>query len=42
MTGVGLYDPTEVLNRDQIVLFNREGFAKVGFYVLSFLVYLYK
>ena len=42
MSGVGLYDPTEVMNRAQLTLFFREGFVKVGFYVLLFLVYLYK
>ena len=41
MSGVGLYDPTEVMNQAQTVLYTREGFIKVGFYVLSFLVYLY-
>lgn len=41
MTGVGLYDPTEVMNRAQLTLFFREGFVKVGFYVVLFLVYLY-
>lgn len=42
MTGPGLYDPTEVMNRSQLNLHTREGFMKVGFYVVSFLVYLYK
>lgn len=41
MTGPGLYDPTEVMNRSQLNLHTREGFMKVGFYVVSFLVYLY-
>ena len=42
MSGPGLYDPTEVMNRAQMSLYTKEGFIKVGFYVLSFLVYLYK
>ena len=42
MSGPGLYDPTEVMNRAQLNLYTREGFVKVGFYVVSFLVYLYK
>lgn len=42
MSGPGLYDPTEVMNRSQLTLHTREGFVKVGFYVISFLVYLYK
>ena len=42
MSGPGLYDPTEVMNRAQMTLYTREGFIKVGFYVVSFLVYLYK
>lgn len=42
MSGPGLYDPTEVMNRAQLNLYTKEGFIKVGFYVLSFLVYLYK
>ncbi len=42
MSGVGLYDPTEVMNRAQLSLYTREGFVKIGFYVVSFLVYLYK
>ncbi|XP_064403485.1 protein cornichon homolog 1-like [Halichondria panicea] len=41
MSGVGLYDPTEVMNRAQLSLYTREGFVKIGFYVVSFLVYLY-
>lgn len=42
MSGPGLYDPTEVMNRAQLNLYTREGFVKVGYYVVSFLVYLYK
>lgn len=42
MSGPGLYDPTEVMNRANTTFYMREGFVKIGFYVLSFLVYLYK
>ena len=38
----GLYDPTEVMNRANTSLYMKEGFVKIGFYVVSFLVYLYK
>ena len=42
ITGPGLYDPTDVMNRAQMNYYTREGFIKLGFYVVSFLVYLYK
>lgn len=42
ISGPGLYDPTEVMNRAHMTFFTKEGFIKLGFYVLSFLVYLYK
>lgn len=41
-SGYGLYDPTIVMNRDNLIFYNREGFIKLGYYVLSFLIYLYK
>ncbi|XP_019864253.1 PREDICTED: uncharacterized protein LOC100638501 [Amphimedon queenslandica] len=40
-SGYGLYDPTIVMNRDNLIFYNREGFIKLGYYVLSFLIYLY-
>lgn len=42
ISGPGLYDPTDVMNRAQMNYYTREGFVKLGFYVVSFLVYLYK
>lgn len=41
MSGPGLYDATIVMNRAQLSLYTKEGFVKIGFYVLSFLVYLF-
>ena len=41
-SGFGLYDPTVVMNRANLVFYNREGFIKLGYYVVSFLIYLYK
>ena len=42
ISGPGLYDATEVMNRANTSLYMKEGFVKIGFYVVSFLVYLYK
>ncbi len=42
ISGPGLYDATEVMNRANTGFYMKEGFVKIGFYVLSFLVYLYK
>ena len=42
ISGPGLYDATEVMNRANTTFYMREGFVKIGFYVLSFLIYLYK
>lgn len=41
ISGPGLYDATEVMNRANTSFYMKEGFIKIGFYVLSFLVYLY-
>lgn len=41
ISGPGLYDATEVMNRANTAFYMKEGFVKVGFYVVSFLVYLY-
>ena len=42
MSGPGIYDPTIVMNRDETNRYTKEGFIKCGFYVISFLYYLYK
>lgn len=41
MSGIGVYDPTVVMNRTNLTFYSREGFIKLGFYVISFLIYLY-
>lgn len=41
MSGPGIYDPTMVMNRDELSRYTKEGFIKCGFYVLTFLFYLY-
>jgi hypothetical protein len=41
MSGVGIYDPTSIMNADVLNSCQREGWAKLGFYLLSFFYYLY-
>ncbi|CAG2176885.1 unnamed protein product [Oppiella nova] len=41
MSGPGLYDPTTIMNADQLSRAMREGWIKLGFYLLSFFYYLY-
>jgi len=41
MSSPGLYDPTSIMNADQLSRATREGWAKLGFYLLSFFYYLY-
>lgn len=41
MSGPGLYDPTTIMNADQLSRAMREGWVKLGFYLLSFFYYLY-
>ncbi|KAL0267480.1 UNVERIFIED_CONTAM: hypothetical protein PYX00_009735 [Menopon gallinae] len=41
MTGLGLYDPTTIMNHDVLTKCQREGWIKLGFYLLSFFYYLY-
>jgi hypothetical protein len=41
MSGPGLYDPTTIMNGDEMTRVMREGWAKLGFYLLSFFYYLY-
>ncbi|XP_064621722.1 protein cornichon homolog 1-like [Lineus longissimus] len=41
MTGPGLYDPTSIMNADQLSKAMREGWCKLAFYLLSFFYYLY-
>ncbi|CAD5225075.1 unnamed protein product [Bursaphelenchus okinawaensis] len=37
----GIYDPTTILNNDELKKANREGWCKLGFYLISFFYYLY-
>ncbi|RWS16248.1 hypothetical protein B4U79_07622 [Dinothrombium tinctorium] len=41
MSGPGLYDPTTIMNADQLTRATNEGWIKLGFYLLSFFYYLY-
>jgi len=41
MTGPGLYDPTNIMNSDTLSKAMKEGWIKLGIYLLSFFYYLY-
>ncbi|NXJ25402.1 CNI1 protein, partial [Dicrurus megarhynchus] len=41
MTGPGIYDPTTILNKNELQRALREGWIKLGFYLISFFYYLY-
>lgn len=41
MSGFGIYDPTLVMNGDVLNLAMKEGWVKLGFYMLTFFYYLY-
>uniref|UniRef100_A0A0R3RIS7 Protein cornichon n=1 Tax=Elaeophora elaphi TaxID=1147741 RepID=A0A0R3RIS7_9BILA len=41
MTGPGIYDPTTILNKNELQKSLREGWVKLGFYLISFFYYLY-
>jgi len=41
MSGPGLYDPTTIMNADELSRSMREGWVKLGFYLVSFFYYLY-
>uniref|UniRef100_A0A914WTT3 Protein cornichon n=1 Tax=Plectus sambesii TaxID=2011161 RepID=A0A914WTT3_9BILA len=41
MSGPGIYDPTTIMNADQLSRSMREGWVKLGFYLVSFFYYLY-
>lgn len=41
MSGAGLYDPTTIMNADELSRAQREGWIKLAFYLLSFFYYLY-
>lgn len=39
--GPGIYDPTTIMNSDQLSRVSWEGCIKLGFYLISFFYYLY-
>ncbi|KAL4237787.1 Protein cornichon 1 [Mactra antiquata] len=41
MSQPGLYDPTTIMNHDQLTRAMREGWIKLAFYLISFFYYLY-
>ncbi|XP_076442331.1 protein cornichon homolog 1-like [Babylonia areolata] len=41
MSVPGLYDPTSIMNADELNRAQKEGWVKMGFYILSFFYYLY-
>lgn len=41
MSGPGIYDPTTIFNQDELQKALREGWVKLGFYLISFFYYLY-
>lgn len=41
MSSPGLYDPTTIMNSEQLSRATREGWAKLAFYLLTFFYYLY-
>ena len=42
MSGPGLYDPTSIMNADELNKAQKEGWIKMAFYLLSFFYYLYR
>jgi len=42
MSSPGLYDPTTIMNADQLNRAMREGWIKLAFYLISFFYYLYR
>jgi hypothetical protein len=41
MSRAGLYDPTTIMNGDELNRASKEGWIKLGFYLLTFFYYLY-
>jgi len=41
MSGFGIYDPTLVMHGDFLNLVMKEGWVKLGFYMITFFYYLY-
>ena len=42
MSCPGLYDPTTIMNADELNRAQKEGWIKLGFYLISFFYYLYR
>ena len=40
-SGFGIYDPTTIMNAHVLTLAQREGWIKIGFYMITFFYYLY-
>jgi len=40
-SGFGIYDPTTIMNAQILNLAQREGWIKLGFYMVTFFYYLY-
>ncbi|KAL5008219.1 hypothetical protein ScPMuIL_013800 [Solemya velum] len=41
MSSPGLYDPTSIMNADELNRAQKEGWVKLAFYLISFFYYLY-
>jgi hypothetical protein len=41
MSGLGIYDPTNIMNAQILNSAQREGWIKLGFYMITFFYYLY-
>ncbi|KAL3874877.1 hypothetical protein ACJMK2_037834 [Sinanodonta woodiana] len=41
MSAPGLYDPTSIMNADELNRAQKEGWVKLAFYLISFFYYLY-
>ena len=41
MRELGIYDPTSIMNAQTLNLAQREGWIKLGFYMITFFYYLY-
>ena len=42
ISGHGLYDPTTIMNASELNRAMKEGWCKLGFYILSFFYHLYR
>jgi hypothetical protein len=40
-SGLGIYDPTTIMNAHRLSSAQREGWIKLGFYIITFFYYLY-